>query len=109
MLTNLDSVATATAVADRMRATFSKPCMVEGFPVAVDASLGVAVLPDHAQDAETLLRRADETMYSAKQGDWSVFVCEPKADSRPLGRIGLLADIPSASWPTSSSSSTSPR
>ncbi len=96
VLTNLDSVATATAVAGRVQATFSKPCMVEGFPVAVEASLGVAVLPDHAQDAETLLRRADETMYSAKNGEWGVFVYEPKSDSRGIGRISLLADIPAA-------------
>ncbi len=96
VLTNLDSVAAATAVADRVRGTFSKPCIVEGFPVAVEASLGVAVLPDHAQDTETLLRRADETMYSAKNGEWGVFVYEPNSDSRAVGRIGLLADIPGA-------------
>ncbi len=96
VLTNLDSVATATAVADRLRATFAKPCMVEGFPVAVEASLGVGVLPDHAHDTETLLRRADEAMYSAKQGEWDVFVCEPEPDRRAVGRIGLLADIPTA-------------
>ena len=83
-------------MADRVKATFSKPCMVEGFPVAVEASLGVAVLPDHAPDAETLLRRADETMYSAKNGEWGVFVCEPKSDGRGIGRISLLVDIPAA-------------
>ncbi len=96
VLTNLDSVATATAIANRVQETFAKPCMVEGFPVAVEASLGVAVLPDHAHDAETLLRRADETMYSAKHGDWSVFVCQPQSDRRVIGQIGLLADIPAA-------------
>jgi predicted signal transduction protein with EAL and GGDEF domain len=96
VLTSLDSVATATDVADRVRATFASPCMVEGFPVAVEASLGVAVLPDHAQDAETLLRRADETMYSAKNGKWSVTVSDPNSDGRALGRVGLLADIPGA-------------
>ena len=96
VLTNLDSVATATAVADRIKATFLQPCMVEGFPVSVEASLGVAVLPDHAQDSETLLRRADETMYSAKNGEWGVFVYQPRPGSRGIGRIGLLADIAGA-------------
>ena len=96
VLTDLGSVATATEVAERVRATFGLPCMVEGFPVAVEASLGVAVLPDHAQDAETLLRRADENMYSAKKGHWSVIVCDPRSGTRPIDRIGLLADIPGA-------------
>jgi diguanylate cyclase (GGDEF)-like protein len=96
VLTDLDSVATATDVAERVRATFGLPCMVEGFPVAVEASLGVAVLPDHAKDAETLLRRADEKMYSAKKGQWSVIVCDPGPGTRPIDRISLLADIPGA-------------
>jgi diguanylate cyclase (GGDEF)-like protein len=96
VLTDLDSVATATDVADRVRATFALPCMVEGFPVTVEASLGVAVLPDHAQDAETLLRRADEKMYSAKKGEWGVIVCDPGSENRAIDRISLLADIPGA-------------
>ena len=96
VLTSIGSVATATDVADRVRATFASPCMIEGFPVAVEASLGVAVLPDHAQDVESLLRRADEKMYSAKSGQWSLIAGGPGADSGALSRIGLLADIPRA-------------
>ena len=96
VLTGIGSVATATDVADRVRATFASPCMIEGFPVAVEASLGVAVLPDHAQDVESLLRRADEKMYSAKSGQWSLIAGGPGADSGALSRIGLLADIPRA-------------
>jgi diguanylate cyclase (GGDEF)-like protein len=96
VLSRLDSVATATAVAERMRATFSHPCVVEGFPVSVQASFGVAVLPDHAQDWESLLRRADETMYSAKDVGHGLVVCEPQSDERGTGRTGLLADVSGA-------------
>ena len=70
--------------------------MVQDFPVPVSASFGVAVLPDHANDAETLLRRADETMYSAKYGDQGVAVFEPASSSHGIGRIGLLADVSQA-------------
>ena len=31
-------------------------------------SLGVAVFPDHAEDPDGLLRRADEALYEAKKG-----------------------------------------
>ena len=34
----------------------------------VTASIGVAIFPDHAQDAEALLRAADEALYQAKHG-----------------------------------------
>jgi diguanylate cyclase (GGDEF)-like protein len=96
VLTGLDSVDTARAVADRIGATFAEPCVVAGFPVSIDASLGVAVLPDHAHDSETLLRRADETMYSAKQHDERVHVYETTAGRQGIGRIALLADVADA-------------
>ena len=96
VISRLDSVATATRVAERMQATFLRPCIVEGFPVAVAASFGVAVLPDHAYDPETLLQRADETMYAAKQGDRGVTVYDSASDVRAFGRIGLLADVAGA-------------
>lgn len=34
----------------------------------VTASIGVAIFPDHAEDAEALLRAADEALYQAKHG-----------------------------------------
>ncbi len=96
VLPYIGTVAGAVAVAERVRATFSEPCMVQDFPVPVSASFGVAVLPDHANDAEALLRRADETMYSAKYGDQGVAVFEPASSSHGIGRIGLLADVSQA-------------
>ena len=35
---------------------------------AITASLGVALYPDHASDADALLRSADESLYKAKDG-----------------------------------------
>ena len=93
VLPHLDSIEVALQVAERLQATFRQPCMVEGFPVSVEASFGVAVLPDHAHDSETLLQRADETMYSAKQGEKRVIVYSSKPDERALGRMGLIADV----------------
>jgi diguanylate cyclase (GGDEF)-like protein len=96
VLPHIGSVDAAVGMAERVQATFSEACMVEGFPVPVGASFGVAVLPDHAHDPETLLRRADETMYSAKYGAKGVTVYEPGPSSRGIGRIGLLADVSEA-------------
>ena len=96
VLPYVSSVAAAVAVAERVQATFSEACMVQDLPVPVSASFGVAVFPDHANDAETLLRRADETMYSAKYADKGVAVFEPDSGSRGIGRIGLLADVAQA-------------
>ena len=43
---------------------------VEGKPVHTTASIGIALLPEHASDAGGLLAWADNAMYRAKEG-WS--------------------------------------
>jgi diguanylate cyclase (GGDEF)-like protein len=96
VLPYIGTVAAAVAVAERVRATLAEPCVVQDFPVPVSASFGVAVLPDHAADAEALVRRADETMYLAKHGAHGVAVFEPDSSSHGIGRIGLLADVAQA-------------
>lgn len=96
VITHLDSVNSAVQIAQRLRATFAKPSDVQGFPVSVSASFGIAVLPDHADSAGTLLKRADESMYAAKRGDELVGVPEQRSGERAIGRISLLADVADA-------------
>ena len=43
------------------------PVTVEGKPVTVGASIGIAVFPNHGRDAEVLLAAADSAMYAAKR------------------------------------------
>jgi diguanylate cyclase (GGDEF)-like protein len=43
-------------------------CQINGQEVPASCSVGSSVFPDDGRDAETLLRRADEAMYEAKQG-----------------------------------------
>jgi diguanylate cyclase (GGDEF)-like protein/PAS domain S-box-containing protein len=42
------------------------PIAVEGKPVTVGASIGIAVFPNHGRDADVLLAAADSAMYEAK-------------------------------------------
>jgi diguanylate cyclase (GGDEF)-like protein/PAS domain S-box-containing protein len=48
--------------------------VLEGQVIAVDASIGVAAVPEHAQDADGLLRCADVAMYQAKRSGAGVAV-----------------------------------
>jgi len=51
----------------------SRPMTLKGHSVQVGASMGIAFFPDDAQDAETLLKRADAAMYSAKSSGRNTF------------------------------------
>jgi diguanylate cyclase (GGDEF)-like protein len=56
----------ARKVAEDILLDLSRPFMTEGFNLSISASLGVAVYPDCAPDADSLLRYADAAMYEAK-------------------------------------------
>ena len=46
----------------------SAPVGTRTVPAGITASFGVASLPEHAHDADSLLRAADRALYAAKQG-----------------------------------------
>ena len=58
----------ATEAARALCDLISAPIIVEGKPLTVGASIGIALFPDHGRDAATLLSAADSAMYEAKQG-----------------------------------------
>jgi diguanylate cyclase (GGDEF)-like protein len=54
-------------VAARLLAVLAEPMMHNGQPIAVTASMGIAMCPEHGTTGDLLLRRGDLAMYAAKQ------------------------------------------
>ncbi|MGY1835538.1 diguanylate cyclase domain-containing protein [Blastococcus sp. SYSU DS0510] len=68
VLPDLADAGHAQLLADRITACFDEPFRLEGTPVRVGTSVGVAVLgEERACDADALLREADAAMYREKQ------------------------------------------
>ncbi|MER8224995.1 bifunctional diguanylate cyclase/phosphodiesterase [Streptomyces sp. NPDC094143] len=88
-----DSTTSATRIARQLVTALSSPLDLDGLTLVLEASAGVAVFPDHALDAEGLLRRADVAMYQAKRDRTGVEVYESKRDSNTPDRLGLLGDL----------------
>ncbi|MFF8534647.1 putative bifunctional diguanylate cyclase/phosphodiesterase [Streptomyces sp. NPDC015532] len=88
-----DSTTSATRIARSLVATLGSPLDLDGLTLVLEASAGLAVFPDHALDAEGLLRRADIAMYQAKRDRTGVEVYESKRDSNTPDRLGLLGDL----------------
>ncbi|MET0493313.1 MAG: diguanylate cyclase [Actinoplanes sp.] len=57
----------AFAVADRVRHDLSQPYEVDGRTVTIGVSIGIAVLDEYADTAETLVHNADLALYEAKR------------------------------------------
>ncbi|MEV5278948.1 EAL domain-containing protein [Streptomyces sp. NPDC051994] len=88
-----DSATSAMRIARGLVAELSSPLDLDGLTLVLEASAGVALFPDHALDAEGLLRRADVAMYQAKRDRTGVEVYESKRDSNTPDRLGLLGDL----------------
>lgn len=67
--------ASVEATAMRIRSALSTPFMAKGLPIAVGASIGIALHPEHSRDADNLLRFAEIAMYCAKrnQSDYALY------------------------------------
>ena len=61
--------------------------------LTLDCSIGMALYPEHGQDAQTLLRRADIALYDAKQARSGVATYQPGRDEVHLRQLGLMGDL----------------
>lgn len=67
LLADLESHEESEGVLDRIMQAIIEPCMLEnGAEARVTASIGVAYFPEDGNDADFLMRLADQAMYRAK-------------------------------------------
>jgi diguanylate cyclase (GGDEF)-like protein len=83
----------AVEVAQRVRAALTRPFHLEGMLFELEASVGVAVYPEHGQDVEPIVRRADVAMYLAKEERTGVEVYLADRDKNSASRLALLGGL----------------
>ncbi len=69
------------------------PVAVEGQSLEVDASIGIALYPEHGRDAHVLLQRADIAMYAAKQANSGYAFYDGRLDRHDPARLALLGEL----------------
>jgi diguanylate cyclase (GGDEF)-like protein len=92
LLTDVDATG-ATSAAASLLAALEQPFVVEEHRLSVGASIGIAVYPEHGNDAETLMRHADVAMYQAKQLGNSLAVYSSARDGNDPVRLALLSGL----------------
>src|SRR5256886_1792939 len=78
--------AAAGATAARILQALQEPLVIEDESLEIRASVGIALFPRHAEDADILLRRADAAMYEAKRAGAGIafYTLEHEVDSSSL-------------------------
>jgi diguanylate cyclase (GGDEF)-like protein len=83
----------AVAAAEAARLALLQPLDVRSVPVSVDASVGIALAPQHGRGCDDLLRHADVAMYVAKEGRGTVEVYHADTDHNDAVRLSLISDL----------------
>lgn len=87
------SAASALAVAEELRLALKEPYEVEGTPLEVCASIGIALVPEHGRDPISLLQHADVAMYTAKRAAAGVAVYSSDDHGANLRRLTLSREL----------------
>ena len=57
------------AIVQKIVKAVSQPIETQQAKIVITVSIGISLYPEHGEDAETLLRKADAAMYLIKDGD----------------------------------------
>ncbi|HEX8628536.1 MAG TPA: EAL domain-containing protein [Catenuloplanes sp.] len=79
-------------VAERVSAVLSRPFVLDGVTLDVEASIGIAAATA-ADDVLTLVRHADTAMYVAKRYHLGHAHYAPEQDNNTVARLSLLSDL----------------
>jgi len=84
----------AVLIAEKIVQAIGRPFTIDDQPITVNMSIGIAVFPQHADDADTLTRRADVAMYAAKRArsGFSVYSMDQEGGENG-GRVPLIGKL----------------
>jgi diguanylate cyclase (GGDEF)-like protein len=86
-------VAEAVRLADQVLAGLEAPVLLEEVALDVEASVGLAVMGEHAEDPDVLLQRADLALAHARSHGSRVEVYSPRMERSDAGRLRLLGEV----------------
>ncbi len=89
-------LAAAILLAKRLLAAIEQPFKVEQYSLGIGLSIGICLYPEHGQDSQTLLQRADVAMYVAKRNASGYTVYDSKQDVHSLSRLKLINELQGA-------------
>ena len=80
-------------VAARIRKALGRPFALDGLPLQIEASIGVALYPTHASNVGGLIQRADVAMYMAKTMNLGYVIYDPAQDTNDPLRLTLVSEL----------------
>jgi diguanylate cyclase (GGDEF)-like protein/PAS domain S-box-containing protein len=86
-------LAGAASVAWKLEQALDPAFVVAGHDIDMRASIGITMVPDHGDNVDDLLRRADLAMYDAKRTGSGYAMFAAEQEEAPARRLSLLSDL----------------
>ena len=83
----------ARAIVERVRQALEHPMQVQRQTIDMSAGIGLATFPEHADNADLLLARAEIAMYAAKQRRAGALVYDPSFDQKSQDTLSMLSEL----------------
>ncbi|HTX12570.1 MAG TPA: EAL domain-containing protein [Solirubrobacteraceae bacterium] len=80
-------------VIEKVRTALEQPVIVDGLALPAEASIGIAMFPEHGDDVDTLLRHADAAMYSAKDEKSGYVFYDGSRDETDPAQLTLVSEL----------------
>jgi diguanylate cyclase (GGDEF)-like protein len=80
-------------LAERLLAALQQPFTINGVTLTVSASIGIACFPEHGDDVDLLLQRADVAMYLAKGQYGGIVRYDEADDENSVERLSLAVEV----------------
>ena len=93
LLPTVADEAAAAQVARKIVAVLEEPFVLKGWNFDIEASIGIALFPDHGQTVDAMMQRADVAMYVAKESRAGFEVYHADRDRHSPRRLALLGEL----------------
>jgi diguanylate cyclase (GGDEF)-like protein/PAS domain S-box-containing protein len=87
------TLAGAASIAWKLQQALEQPFVVGDSTLKVRASIGMALIPEHGDNIDDLLRRADLAMYEAKASEVGYRLFTREQEEAPARRLELIVDL----------------
>ena len=93
LLNEISDARDASQIAEKIVRSINEPFMIQEQSINIGASVGIAIFPEHGQDADSLIKNADGAMYAAKENgrnNFQIFSPEKAGKSDKLSQESRL-------------------
>lgn len=96
LVNNLTTDSDAARIAQKIRRSIARPCIIKEHEIYITVSIGISVYPTDGKEVETLVKNSDMAMYAAKEESEGYRFFTEEMNQKALERMRLERSLRTA-------------